>query len=118
MAKKLVTCIDLFSGCGGLSLGLEQAGFHPLLSCEINPSAAETYIANRSHFDFFPVADIYNLTDRDLGHLLKYWDYKAGIKDVDLVCGAHPAKGIQALATAGHSSFQRRKSHQTTFTKK
>lgn len=97
MAKKLITCIDLFSGCGGLSLGLEQAGFHPLLSCEINPSAAETYIANRSNFDFFPVADIYNLTDRDLGHLLKYWEYKLEVKDVDLVCGGPPCQGYSGI---------------------
>jgi DNA (cytosine-5)-methyltransferase 1 len=97
MKNSVSTCIDLFSGCGGLSLGLEQAGFHPLLSCEINPSAAETYIANRSHLDFFPVADIYNLTDRDLGHLLKYWDYKAGVKDVDLVCGGPPCQGYSGI---------------------
>ncbi len=29
----------------GLSLGLEEAGFKPLLFSEINPQAAETYIA-------------------------------------------------------------------------
>ena len=39
-------CIDLFAGCGGLSLGLEQAGFTPLLFSEINESAAKTYIEN------------------------------------------------------------------------
>jgi DNA (cytosine-5)-methyltransferase 1 len=97
MAKKLVTCVDLFSGCGGLSLGLEQAGFSPLMFCEINPSAAETYIANRSHLDFFPVADIYNLTDKNLGHLLKYWEYKLGVKDIDLVCGGPPCQGYSGI---------------------
>ena len=97
MKNSVSTCIDLFSGCGGLSLGLEQSGFHPLLSCEISPSAAETYIANRSHLDFFPVADIYNLTDKDLGHLLKYWEYKLGIKDIDLVCGGPPCQGYSGI---------------------
>ena len=38
--------IDLFAGCGGMSLGLEQAGFIPLLYNEINESAAMTYKKN------------------------------------------------------------------------
>jgi hypothetical protein len=45
-APRPLHCIDLFAGCGGLSLGLEEAGFNPLLFSEINPQAAETYIAN------------------------------------------------------------------------
>ena len=53
-------CIDLFSGCGGLSLGLEEAGFKPLLFSEINPQAAETYIANRTGMDIVPVGDWQN----------------------------------------------------------
>ena len=44
---KNFTFIDLFAGCGGLSLGLEQAGFHPLLVSEVNKHAMETYMANR-----------------------------------------------------------------------
>ena len=68
-----LTCIDLFAGCGGLSLGLEQAGFRPLLFSEINPSAAETYIANRVGMGVIPVADVYNLTDTNLELLKKHW---------------------------------------------
>ena len=97
MKEKRATCIDLFSGCGGLSLGLEQAGFNPLMFCELNPSAAETYMANRTHLDIIPVADIYNLTDKNLGHFLRYWDYKLGIKDVDLVCGGPPCQGYSGI---------------------
>ena len=31
--------IDLFAGCGGLSLGLEKAGFFPLYVNELNKDA-------------------------------------------------------------------------------
>lgn len=36
------TFIDFFAGCGGLSLGLEQAGFYPLYVNELNSDARET----------------------------------------------------------------------------
>ena len=34
--------IDLFAGAGGLSLGLEQAGFNVVFANEINSTCAET----------------------------------------------------------------------------
>ncbi len=39
-------CIDLFSGCGGLSLGLHAAGFDCLMALEAHPDAFSTYRAN------------------------------------------------------------------------
>ena len=44
-----LTVIDLFAGCGGLSLGLEQAGFLPVFVNELNPDALTTYLQNREH---------------------------------------------------------------------
>src|ERR1017187_3792260 len=38
--------IELFAGCGGLSLGLKSAGFDLLLANELSPMAAETYAYN------------------------------------------------------------------------
>jgi DNA (cytosine-5)-methyltransferase 1 len=38
--------IDLFAGCGGLSLGLEKAGFRLVLAVEKSPMAAETFYHN------------------------------------------------------------------------
>lgn len=39
-------CIDLFAGCGGLSLGLGAAGFEVVLGIEGNVNAFETYERN------------------------------------------------------------------------
>ncbi|WP_081432273.1 DNA cytosine methyltransferase [Erythrobacter litoralis] len=46
--------VDLFAGCGGLSLGFEQAGFRPVFVNELNNDARATYLANREH----PIAGI------------------------------------------------------------
>ena len=38
--------IELFAGCGGLSLGLEKAGFELVLANELSPMAGETFTYN------------------------------------------------------------------------
>ena len=38
--------IELFSGCGGLSLGLEKSGFELTLANELSPMAAESFAFN------------------------------------------------------------------------
>ena len=43
--------IDLFAGAGGLSLGLEQAGFQPVFVNELNPDAMKTYLINRKEHE-------------------------------------------------------------------
>ncbi len=40
------TCIDLFSGCGGLSLGLNASGFQTLFGVEAHADAFATYKKN------------------------------------------------------------------------
>ena len=43
---EVLTAIDLFSGCGGLSIGLKNAGFEVLMGLEINEEIAKTYASN------------------------------------------------------------------------
>lgn len=50
MAKKIpLSMVDLFAGCGGLSLGMENSGFTPVFVNELNEHAMATYLANRHH---------------------------------------------------------------------
>ena len=42
-------CIDLFAGCGGLSLGSEQVGFEICAAFENRQAAATVYRQNFNH---------------------------------------------------------------------
>ena len=52
--------IDFFSGCGGASEGLRQAGLDITIGLDFDIKAAETYQAN------FPEALFYNVDIREL----------------------------------------------------
>lgn len=97
--KGNLVCVDLFAGCGGLSLGLEQNGFKPLLFCEINKSAGMTYLVNRPEMSADQwVRDIEVLladNARFLRKLKRTWD-QAGI-EIDLVCGGPPCQGYSGI---------------------
>lgn len=46
MRKKKLKHIELFAGCGGMSLGLEAAGFDLFFANELSPMASETFAFN------------------------------------------------------------------------
>ncbi len=104
---KPLCCVDLFAGCGGLSLGLEKAGFQPLLFSELNKSAAETYLANRVGKGIIPWGDIYNLTDENLELLKVHWRY-LGIPEIDLVCGGPPCQGYSGIGHRRSFNIEKR----------
>ena len=90
--KKKYTFIDLFAGCGGLSLGLEQAGFEVVFMNEIVNTFASTYLANHNlkEGQYF-IGDINELNKC----LDKYSDIlKNPVKPITLVCGGPPCQGF------------------------
>ena len=89
------TAIDLFAGAGGLSLGLQQAGFTVLLGADSDRVAAETHHHNIGGLSYDDdLSDPTDLLDR-----LSAW----GIGEVDLVAGGVPC---QPFSRAGQSMIR------------
>ena len=55
-SQKKFNHIELFAGCGGLSLGLDKAGFKLTLANELSPMAAETFAYNFFNENFEQLA--------------------------------------------------------------
>ena len=86
--NKQYKMVDLFAGCGGLSLGLEQAGFTPWFVNEIVDQFANTYKFNHKLSDeHYYIGDIAKLNE----HIEEYNDMFEGIS---LVCGGPPCQGF------------------------
>ena len=89
--------LSLFAGCGGLSLGLYQAGWKGLFAIEKNAFAFETLkynlIDNKKHFNW---PEWLPKTEHDINEVLeKYQEQLKGLRGkVDLVAGGPPCQGF------------------------
>ena len=112
--------IDLFAGCGGLSLGMENAGFTPIFVNELNSDAMGSYLRNRTHklggeyfskIKSFHSDDINELSSVKLNHLQSefinipeidyvFEDKKSkfgGGSNIDLIAGGPPCQGYSNI---------------------
>ena len=79
--------IDLFSGCGGLSLGFQEAGFHVLLGVDNDKAALKTFAQN--HTD--SVAEILDLSSASSMERIAVI---AADRPVDVIVAGPPCQGF------------------------
>lgn len=91
--KEALQAIDIFSGCGGLSLGLKGAGFAVAAAVEIDRKAQETYRLNHPNVRLY-AQDIREL---DPAEVLRGAGLKPG--ELDLLAGCPPCQGFSRLRT-------------------
>jgi len=84
-----LTAIDVFSGAGGLTVGLKQAGFRVAAAVEIEPHSFATYKANHPEVRCLP-QDIATVSGDDLLQL-------AETDRIDLLAGCPPCQGFTSL---------------------
>ena len=91
-----VNYIDIFAGCGGLSVGLQSAGWQGLFAIEKNIDAFSTLkynLVDKSHFNWPTWLEIKN---HDINKILneKYENLRNLQGTVDLVAGGPPCQGF------------------------
>ena len=78
--------IDLFSGCGGLTLGFAWAGFNSVLASDIDENAAATFKANFKGTPFL-CGDLSDFSKEE-------FDAQIKVQSVDGVIGGPPCQGF------------------------
>ena len=103
--------IDLFAGCGGLSLGFHTTGFEVSAAIESNPIAAASHGAN------FSPGNIKHAVARDItsttpGKLVQQLGLGKMGRAFDIVIGGPPC---QAFARVGRSKLREIEAHAHAF---
>jgi len=89
--NKDLFAVELFSGAGGLSIGLERAGFKIVLANEIETDFATTFSLNHPHTKVIN-DDIHNINFKEE---LK----KLEINKISLVSGGPPCQGFSTVGS-------------------
>lgn len=86
MNNKRNTVIDLFCGCGGLSLGFEEAGYDVLIGIDNWEGALKTYQLNHKDSRIL-CADLATLLPQTV-------EEKISTTEVDVIIGGPPCQGF------------------------
>lgn len=89
-----MNAIDLFSGCGGMSLGFDNAGFKIVKAVEFDPVIAETYKKNNPSVDLF-IDDIKNVVDSNV--------FSKG--EAEVIIGGPPCQGFSMAGARIRQGF-------------
>jgi len=84
------TAADIFSGCGGLTEGLKQAGFQVLFAIDANHECCETYRWNHREVILIE-RDIRKVDEEDVLDMLSD---TFDVETVDLLAGGPPCEGF------------------------
>lgn len=82
-----LTCIDLFSGCGGLSLGMLRAGFTVVAAIDSNAEAIQVLEKNLPDVRHPLQRDLTKFSPQALADMLN-------TRDVDVIVGGPPCQGF------------------------
>jgi DNA (cytosine-5)-methyltransferase 1 len=85
--------VDLFCGCGGLTIGLKQAGFNVIGAIDIDPLSVLTYHENHSS------VKVYTEDIRNIEPALFAEDLGLGKGELDLLAGCPPCQGFSTMRT-------------------
>lgn len=90
---RMVTAIDLFSGAGGISIGLLEAGYQVLFANDIDGPSSNTYNENHEGIPFH-CGDIHEL---EASHIFKRTGLLKG--ELDLLIGGPPCQGFSIIGS-------------------
>lgn len=102
------TAIDMFSGCGGISLGAGLAGVRPLAGLDIDRPSMRSwwYNLNREkglHLNWTPKSDV---TGMSAAEALSQLRIDCGPQGVDLVVGGPPCQAYSRIGKGKLASLQ------------
>ncbi|TKX57129.1 DNA cytosine methyltransferase [Halorubrum sp. SS7] len=93
MSQQDLTYVDLFAGAGGLSVGLERAGFELVHAVEVDDDARASFANNREGLEPDELTqDIREVDNQDVTEVV-------GRDTVDLVAGGPPCQGFSEVVS-------------------
>ncbi|MHB8520235.1 MAG: DNA cytosine methyltransferase [Limisphaerales bacterium] len=87
---KRLTCIDLFCGCGGFTLGMERAGFSTLAAVDSNQEAVTVFRRNFPGVAHVFHKDLTGFPPVEMAQII-------GAEEVDVIVGGPPCQGFSTV---------------------